>query len=101
MGALFRQQLPLVELPHDQTRVCPARLTTPLYAALGMAVTGGVAIEMGHLEGLAAALRKRSSRGPFALARGLIQQADMGRDSLDKVVLSLGYERDGERFSLY
>ena len=99
--SLFRQQLPLVELPNDQTKVCPARLSTPLYTALGMAVTGGMAIEMGHLEGLAAALRKRSSRGPFALDRGLIRQADMGRDSLSKVVLSLGYERDGERYSLY
>jgi ATP-dependent RNA helicase SUPV3L1/SUV3 len=99
--ALFRQQLPLVELPHAQTAVCPARLSPHLYAALGMAVIGGMAIEMGHLEGLAAALRKRSSRGPFALDRGLIQQADMGRDSLNKVLLSLGYERDGERYTSY
>jgi hypothetical protein len=99
--ALSRQQLPLVELPSAKTKVCPARLSTPLYEALGMAVIGGMAIEMGHLEGLAAALRKRSSRGPFALDRGLSHQADMGRESLHKVLLGLGYEREGQRYTRY
>ena len=98
--ALFRRQLPLVELPHPNTKVCPAKLSTPLYAALGMAVVGRMAIEMGHLEGLAAAARKRASRGPFSLDRALLSQADMGRDSLDRVLLGLGYEREGQRYTL-
>lgn len=97
--ALYRRQLPLVELPKLGTKVCKARHSPHLYRALGMAVLGELAIEMGHLEGLAAAIRKRASRGTFRLDRALLKQAEMGRDGLDKVVLALGYMREGEGYA--